>query len=307
MKRRIISICLVLGSLALAVFILAVEIANAQSVTPTPTPGCDSLTFTGHVYDAATGLGISGATVGASLDVPRTFSTTTDASGAYSLTVPMGYGCHVTGLGAGAAGYDSLSKGRPLVNPVDFSLTKSGVPTATVTITRTSLPGCSTVVIVTSTPSPTFTPTFTPTVTRTVTRTPTTCSPIYITATPGGPTLTPTRTPTGPTPTRTRTPTTGPSLTPSRTPTFTTTTGPTLCSPTSTITAPFTFDGAGTFCWQSNNLGTYINSWNLTSLTINLYDYTNLYVAAASYPAKINGNWYISYTSAVSYGHFEAK
>jgi hypothetical protein len=149
-----------------------------------------------------------------------------------------------------------------------------------------------------------------------------------------GATSTPTRTftpPPGNTPTRTRTPTTGPSLTPTRTPT---TGGPTptpsagasrtptqgvatatsttppggTCSPvTATITAPFTKDGAGAFCWQSSNLGAYINSWNLTSLTVNGVNETNLYVAAGSLPAKINGYWYVSYNSAVAWGHFEAK
>jgi hypothetical protein len=134
-----------------------------------------------------------------------------------------------------------------------------------------------------------------------------------ITITPGnGPTNTP---PVGPTATRTPTPTAGPSLTPTRTPTQGT--GPTAtpttpsggaCSPvTATITAPFTQDGAGTFCWQSSNLGAYINSWNLTSLTVNGTNYTNVYVASGSYPAKINGYWYISYTGTVAWAHFEAK
>jgi len=133
-----------------------------------------------------------------------------------------------------------------------------------------------------------------------------------ITITPGsGPTNTP---PIGPTATRTRTltPTAGPSLTPTHTPTQGT--GPTAtpsggaCSPvTATITAPFTQDGAGTFCWQSSNLGSYINSWNLTSLTVNGTNYTNVYVASGSYPAKINGYWYISYTGTVAWAHFEAK
>jgi hypothetical protein len=136
------------------------------------------------------------------------------------------------------------------------------------------------------------------------------------TNTPVGPTPTKTNTPVGPTPTKTNTPTTGPSptgtssLTPTRTPTAA---GPTAtpgstCSPvTATITAPFTQDGAGTFCWQSSNLGAYVNSWNLTSLTINGVNETNLYVASGSYPAKINGYWYISYTGTVAWGHFEAK
>jgi len=105
-------------------------------------------------------------------------------------------------------------------------------------------------------------------------------------------------TPTGPTatPARTSTPN-GPTATPGAT-----------CSPvTSTITAPFTKDGAGTFCWQSSNLGAYINSWNLVSLTVNGVNETNLYVASGSYPAKTNGYWYVSYNSTVAWGHFEAK
>jgi hypothetical protein len=76
---------------------------------------------------------------------------------------------------------------------------------------------------------------------------------------------------------------------------------------TATITAPFTQDGAGAFCWQSSNLGAYINSWNLVSLTVNGVNATNLYVAVGSLPAKINGYWYVSYNSTVSWGHFEAK
>ena len=123
-------------------------------------------------------------------------------------------------------------------------------------------------------------------------------------------TPTPTRSQTpvsGPTATRTITPTPGGvTATPSRTPTPDST-GST-CSPvTSTITAPFSFDGAGTFCWQSSSLGSYINSWNTASVAINGVNATNLYVASGSYPAKINGFWYVSYNSSVAWGHFEAK
>jgi lysophospholipase L1-like esterase len=139
----------------------------------------------------------------------------------------------------------------------------------------------------------------------------------------------PTNTPNGPTATRTptigasSTPTTGPSLTSTRTPTpgasltpggptptrtITLTPGSGSCSPvTATITAPFTQDGAGTFCWQASTLGAYLNSWNTTSVSVNGTNYTNLYVAVGSLPAKINGFWYISYNSTVSWGHFEAK
>jgi hypothetical protein len=161
----------------------------------------------------------------------------------------------------------------------------------------------------TTTPvGPTATPTRTPTyiidvITPTLTRTPTQGTGPTNTASPTLSTS-PTRTPTtGPTAARTSTPTAGPSLTP--TPTQG---GSSTCSPvTATITAPFTQDGAGAFCWQSGNLGAYINSWNLTTLTVNGVNYTNVYVAAGSLPAKINGYWYVSYNSTVSWGHFEAK
>jgi hypothetical protein len=113
----------------------------------------------------------------------------------------------------------------------------------------------------------------------------------------GGPSLTPTRTPTGPTPTRTRTPS---ATTPAP--------GGSTCSPVNaTITAPFTKDGAGTFCWQSSNLGSFINSWNLAKLTVNGVDYTNKYAFTSALPAKINGYWYISYVGNYAWSHFEAK
>ena len=157
----------------------------------------------------------------------------------------------------------------------------------------------------TSTPTKTSTQSTGPTNTSTRTMTPT--SVIN--------TNTPTRTPTvgiTSTPTRTLTRTNTPAITNTATRTatlsITPTSGAGACSPvTATITAPFTQDGAGTFCWQSTNLGTYINSWNTTSVTINGVNATNIYVASGSYPAKINGFYYISYNSTVAWGHFEAK
>ncbi len=151
---------------------------------------------------------------------------------------------------------------------------------------------------------PTNTPTRTataPAITNTPTRTMT-----------AGITLTPTRTLTpGPTSTRTRTSTPGPiTATPTRTSTpgaTATSGGGGTCTPTSTITTPFSFDGAGTFCWQASSLATYVNSWNTTSVTINGVNATNVYVAAASYPAKVGGFYYVSYNSSVAWGHFEAK
>jgi len=134
------------------------------------------------------------------------------------------------------------------------------------------------------------------------------------TNTPSSATATRTNTPAGPTATRTRTPTPGGvTNTPTRTstPAATATSGGGgggTCSPVnSTITAPFTYDGAGTFCWQSTNLGSYTNNWNMTSLTINGVNFTNVYVASGSYPAKINGYWYVAYNGPYAWSHFEAK
>ncbi|MGC1378634.1 MAG: cellulase family glycosylhydrolase [Anaerolineales bacterium] len=182
----------------------------------------------------------------------------------------------------------------------------SNTPTLTPVVTTLTPTKTNTPVPATLTPTKTLTPVISLTPTRTYTTGPTntrTLTPIP---------LTPTRTYTaGPTSTRTFTPvvtvTRTPTIGASNTPTITPTIGG-ACSPvTSTITAPFSYDGAGTFCWQSSNLGSYLNSWNLTSLTINGVNVTNLYVASGSYPAQIGGYWYVSYNSAVSYGHFEAN
>jgi lysophospholipase L1-like esterase len=172
-------------------------------------------------------------------------------------------------------------------------LSGSPLPTAT----RTNTPAVTntpTNPVVTNTPSRTSTPTTGPTATRTRTAT-------------AGPSATRTNTPNSPvnTPTRTITPTVV--VGPSNTPTTPATGG--ACSPvTSTISSiPFSFDGAGTFCWQASSLGGYINSWNTLSVSVNGQNVTNLWVGSGSYPAKIGGFYYVSYNSNVAWGHFEAK
>jgi mannan endo-1,4-beta-mannosidase len=117
--------------------------------------------------------------------------------------------------------------------------------------------------------------------------------------------FTPTRTntPNSFTPTRTNTP--GAVFTPTRTPTPGT--GGGSCTPTSTVTAPWAFDGAGTFCWQIASIPNYINSWNTVSVAVNGTNFTNVWAAAGSLPAKINNNYYVAYNSTVAWGHFEAK
>ncbi len=127
--------------------------------------------------------------------------------------------------------------------------------------------------------------------TATATRAPT-ATPAAPTATPAGPTAT--AAPPTPSPTSApATPTPGNSG---------------ACSPVSaTITAPFSYDGAGSFCWQIANIPSYLNSWNLDSLTVNGVSFANTYVAASDLPPKINGAWYVRYTGQYGWSHFEAK
>jgi tetrahydromethanopterin S-methyltransferase subunit D len=75
------------------------------------------------------------------------------------------------------------------------------------------------------------------------------------------------------------------------------------CSPVSgTITAPSTQQGGGTFCWQIASIPNSINSCSLTELTVNGVNYTNMWVPTSNLPAKINGFWYIKYTSSTPFG-----
>ena len=78
------------------------------------------------------------------------------------------------------------------------------------------------------------------------------------------------------------------------------------CDSRTIITADFVKEGAGEFCWESTNLGTYINNWGLDVLNINGTDYTNTYVFTSAIP-KIDGKYYVYYKGANSWSHFEAK
>jgi len=78
-------------------------------------------------------------------------------------------------------------------------------------------------------------------------------------------------------------------------------------SPTS-ITVPFTKDGAGEFCYVSTCMGSYINSWNMDKVEINGVDFTNKWadgVNGSVWPAPINGNYYIYYKGSFAWSHFE--
>jgi endoglucanase len=79
------------------------------------------------------------------------------------------------------------------------------------------------------------------------------------------------------------------------------------CTSPVAITVPFTKDGAGTFCFSTASLGSFINSWNVDSLTINGVDFTNKYAASGSLPAPVGGLYTVSYKASFAWSHFEVK
>jgi hypothetical protein len=70
------------------------------------------------------------------------------------------------------------------------------------------------------------------------------------------------------------------------------------------ITAPFTFDGAGTHCWRISALSS-LNNNNLKLLSINGLNLTGVFVTSGQLPPKINGFWYITYVSETPFGHLQ--
>lgn len=84
------------------------------------------------------------------------------------------------------------------------------------------------------------------------------------------------------------------------------------CSPANEVISnlPYYKNGVGTFCLRMGGTKkplTYMHSWLLTSLTVNGWDYTNMYVPAASLPPKIGSLWYIRYVGSFTSSHFEAN
>src|SRR5690349_7965916 len=77
-----------------------------------------------------------------------------------------------------------------------------------------------------------------------------------------------------------------------------------VCSPATAISVPFAKDGAGDFCYQTANLCTFINSWNMTTLQINGVNYNNIYVFSNTI-APLNGTYTIHYVGPYAWSHFE--
>ncbi len=78
----------------------------------------------------------------------------------------------------------------------------------------------------------------------------------------------------------------------------------TICEDPETVSLPFTFDEASEGCYVTSDDISYINSWNMETVTINGDDYTNAW--SSSMPDKVDGNYYIYLKGNYSWSHFEA-
>ena len=78
-----------------------------------------------------------------------------------------------------------------------------------------------------------------------------------------------------------------------------------VCDNPTSISIPFTQEGVGEYCFVTSADIAYINSWSMDVLEINGEDYTNIW--SNSFPAKINGNYYIYYVGSVPWSHWEAS
>jgi len=74
-----------------------------------------------------------------------------------------------------------------------------------------------------------------------------------------------------------------------------------------TVTVPFTKDGAGDFTYVTTGTIAYINSWNLSLLTINGVDCTNTWKSSSQLPARVNGAYTIHYVGGFDWSHFEIR
>jgi hypothetical protein len=77
------------------------------------------------------------------------------------------------------------------------------------------------------------------------------------------------------------------------------------CNIRTDISPPFSFDGAGEYCWEATSLGSQVLSWNLDTLLINGVGLRNRYTNKL--PDPINGRYFIYYKSSDGWGHFEMK
>jgi glucuronoarabinoxylan endo-1,4-beta-xylanase len=199
-----------------------------------------------------------------------------------------------------------LSLPARTITTIVMTGTLSGTTTTTTTATTTTTTAATTTTTAATTTTTTAATTTTTAATTTSTTATTTTTTTATSTTTTTATTTSTTAATTTTTAGTTTTTTAATTTTTAGTTTTTATGQT-CSPVdAAITAPFTKEGAGTFCWTATACS-YINSWNLTTLTVNGVNFTNTYASSSQLPAKIDGNWYIYYNGSYGWSHFELK
>lgn len=77
----------------------------------------------------------------------------------------------------------------------------------------------------------------------------------------------------------------------------------TECDTYTTVSLPFSFDGAGEYCWVTTDEISYINSWNMEVVKINGIDYSNVW--SNSMPDRIDGAYSIYYQGLYPWSHLE--
>ncbi|GAA5024998.1 hypothetical protein GCM10011506_09110 [Marivirga lumbricoides] len=75
------------------------------------------------------------------------------------------------------------------------------------------------------------------------------------------------------------------------------------CQNPTSVSVPFTKEGVDEACFETSGNISFVNSWSVDLLEINGVDFTNKW--SNSMPAKIDGKYYIRYSSTVGWGHFE--
>lgn len=75
------------------------------------------------------------------------------------------------------------------------------------------------------------------------------------------------------------------------------------CDSVITVSAPFSFEGAGEYCWRTSDSNLFINSWSVEELKINGQDLENDWITKL--PNKLDGYYYIHYIGQYDWSHFE--
>lgn len=78
---------------------------------------------------------------------------------------------------------------------------------------------------------------------------------------------------------------------------------PSGCDDVVVESTPFSRDGVDDTCYFFYTLGGNINSWNAGVVNLNGQNITNTYVPASSYPAPVDGGYYLYYRGDVPWSH----